>query len=237
MSHLENAVVSREEWLKARIKHLEQEKEFTRQRDALNQARRELPWVKVEKDYRFQTSAGERPFTDLFGDKSQLIVQHFMFGPDWEEGCVSCSFWADGYDGFQVHLAQRDAAMVSVSNAPLERLLNYRDRMGWSFEWVSSLGNDFNRDFNVSFTEEELATSSGTYNYRPSKFPMTEAPGISIFYKNEAGEIFHTYSCFSRGLDMMNAAYHYMDLLPKGRDENDLPHSMAWLKRHDQYED
>jgi len=237
MSNVQNPIVSREEWLKARKEHLAQEKEFTRQRDALSKARREMPWVKIGNDYRFQTASGEASLVDLFEGRSQLIVQHFMFGEDWEEGCTSCSFWADGYDGFQVHLGHRDATMKSVSNAPLDKQLAYRDRMGWSFDWVSSLGSEFNRDFNVSFTEDEVKDGSATYNYKPSTFPMSEAPGISIFYKNENGEVFHTYSCYSRGLDMLNAAYHYMDLLPKGRDEQNLPHSMSWLKRHDQYED
>ncbi len=237
MSGVKNKVVSQEEWLNARVEHLKQEKEFTRQRDALSKSRRDLPWVKIDKDYQFQTSEGEKSLSDLFGTRSQLIVQHFMFAPDWEEGCTSCSFWADGYDGFQVHLANRDATMVSVSNAPLDKLHAYRDRMGWSFDWVSSFGGDFNHDFNVSFTAEQIEQETGTYNYSPSRFPMSEAPGISIFYKNDQGEVFHTYSCFSRGLDMLNAAYHYMDLLPKGRYENELAHSMAWLKRHDQYED
>lgn len=237
MSEIQNKIVSQDEWLSARVEHLKKEKEFTRQRDALSKARRDLPWVRIDKDYRFQTPDGDKSLSDLFESRSQLIVQHFMFGEDWEEGCTSCSFWADGYNGFQVHLAHRDATMVSVSNAPLDKLHAYRDRMGWSFDWISSFGGDFNHDFNVSFTEEEMEQGTGKYNYRPSKFPMSEAPGISIFYKNDQNEIFHTYSCFARGLDMLNAAYHYMDLLPKGRDENELAHSMAWLKRHDQYQD
>jgi len=230
-------VVSREEWTKARLALLEKEKELTRQRDAVSQARREMPWVKIEKDYRFQTIQGERSLSDLFADKSQLIVQHFMFGEDWKEGCPSCSFWADNFNGFQVHLKHRDANMVCVSKASLDKLQAYRERMGWSFTWVSSQGSDFNRDFHVSFTEDELEKGTATYNYKPSRFPTTEAPGVSIFYKNEDGDVFHTYSCYSRGLDILNAAYHYLDLLPKGRDEDSLSYSMAWLRRHDEYEE
>lgn len=233
------AAVSFPEWIKARKALLEQEKAFSRQRDALSQARRDMPWCKVEKEYVFQTSEqGETTsLAGLFGDTSQLIVQHFMFGADWDEGCTSCSFWADGYNGFQVHLKHRDATMVTVSKAPLKKLHAYRDRMGWSFEWVSSMGSDFNNDFNVTFSEEETKEGEVYYNYKKNKFPSTEAPGISIFYKNRDGDVFHTYSCYSRGLDMMNACYHYIDLLPKGRDEKSLTYGMAWLRRHDDYPD
>lgn len=230
----DNRIVSREDWRAARTALLEREKEFTRARDALSKARRELPWEKVEKDYRFDTADGEKSLAELFGGRGQLIVQHFMFGPDWAEGCPSCSFWADGYDGFQIHLAHRDVAMVTVSRAPLEKLLAYRKRMGWTFEWVSSLRSDFNRDFNVSFTPAELESGKAEYNYAKRGFPSEEAPGISVFARTEQG-VFHTYSCYARGLDMMNAAYHYLDLVPKGRDEAGLPYSMAWLRRHDAY--
>lgn len=230
-------IVSQKEWLQARKAHLAREKEFTRLRDQLSRERRELPWVKVEKDYDFQGPNGPESLGNLFDGRSQLLVQHFMYGPDWEEGCPSCSFWADSYDGFIVHLAQRDVTMVAVSRAPLEMLDAYKKRMGWSFKWVSSLGSDFNRDFQVSFTPEEMANGEMTYNYETRGFPADEAPGVSVFIKNEAGEIFHTYSCYARGLDMLNGAYHYLDLVPKGRDEDDLPYSMAWVRRHDEYAD
>ena len=231
-----NQVVSREEWLKARKEHLAEEKEFTRQRDKLSQARRELPWVKVDDNYVFDCPSGSQSLSELFDGKSQLIVQHFMYGPDWSEGCPSCSFWADGFDGFIVHLAQRDVTMIAVSSATVDTLEAYKSRMGWSFKWVSSLGNSFNQDYGVTFTEEEQAAGPVNYNYQMRSFPSSEAPGISVFFKNGEGEIFHTYSCYSRGLDMMNAAYHYLDLVPKGRDEEALPYGMAWLKRHDQYD-
>lgn len=228
-------IVTSGDWRTARIALLEKEKEFTRARDALSRQRRELPWVKVEKNYSFDTTSGQKSLGDLFAGRSQLVIQHFMFGPEWEEGCPSCSFWADGYNGFAVHLAHRDVSMVTVSRAPLQKLLDYRKRMGWTFDWVSSLGSDFNSDFHVSFAPEERADAE--YNYRKNGFPSEEAPGISVFTQSKAGEIFHTYSCYARGLDMMNAAYHYLDLVPKGRDEDELPYGMAWLKRKDQYQD
>ena len=230
-------IVSKEEWLRARKEHLVREKEFTRRRDQLSRERRELPWVKVETRYVFDGPGGKETLADLFDGRSQLVIQHFMFGPDWEEGCPSCSFWADSFDGFIVHLAHRDVTMVAASNASLNKLEAYKKRMGWQFKWVSSLGNDFNRDFNVSFTPEEMEKGELYYNYEMRTFPVEEAPGISVFTKNSDDEIFHTYSCYARGLDMLNGAYHYLDLVPKGRDEDDLPYSMAWLKRHDQYED
>ena len=230
-------IVSQEEWLAARKAHLAREKEFTRLRDQLSRERRELPWVRVEKDYVFQGPNGPESLGDLFDGRSQLLVQHFMYGPDWEEGCPSCSFWADSYDGFIVHLAQRDVTMVAVSRAPLAKLDAFKRRMGWSFKWVSSLGSDFNRDFQVSFTPDEMAKGEMTYNYETRGFPADEAPGVSVFARNDAGEVFHTYSCYSRGLDMLNGAYHYLDLVPKGRDEDDLPYSMAWVRRHDEYAD
>ena len=227
-------IVSREEWLEARKAHLADEKAFTKARDALSARRRALPWVRVEKDYRFHGPDGEQSLGDLFGKRSQLIVQHFMFGPDWEAGCPSCSFWADGYDPHVVHLANRDAAMVTVSNTSLEKIDAYKARMGWSFPWVSSMGGDFNRDFAVTFTSDEMQSGRPIYNYGSSGFPAPEAPGISIFHKPDPDTIVHTYSTYGRGLDMMNAAYHYIDLLPKGRDE--AQGNMAWLRRHDEYE-
>lgn len=229
-----NPVVSPEQWLEARVALLEKEKEFTRLRDELSELRRQLPWVEVSKEYRFQTESGEVSLGDLFANKGQLMVYHFMFGPDWAEGCPSCSFWADGYNGTLSHLAQRDVNFVTISRAPLEKLLAYRKRMGWSFPWVSSLGSDFNFDFQVSFTEEQLAAKKVHYNYRETTFPCGEAPGVSVFRQVD-GKIYHTYSTYSRGLDILNSVYHHLDLTSKGRDEKELAYPQAWVKRHDQY--
>lgn len=230
-------VVSRTEWLASRKKLLAKEKEFTRLHDQLSQERRALPWEKVEKEYVFAGPNGKETLAELFEGRSQLLIYHFMFGPDWVEGCPSCSFWADNYNGIGIHLKHRDINLITVSRACLETLEAYKKRMGWNFKWVSSFDNDFNRDFNVSFTADELEKGEVYYNYHLTKFPSSEAPGISVFHKNEKGEVFHTYSCYARGLDMLNGAYHYMDLVPKGRDEDRLPHTMVWLRRHDRYED
>lgn len=233
----DHPVVSRDEWLRARKDFLTKEKEFTRLRDELSAERRALPWVKVDKDYVFQGPDGTESLADLFGDKSQLVVYHFMFGPDWQEGCKNCSFCADNYDGVTGHLAHRDVSFVAVSRGPLDKLLAYRKRMGWGFKWVSSEGSDFNFDFQVSFTPDAMAKGEVYYNYHTTEFPSEEAPGLSVFYKNAAGEIFHTYSCYARGLDMLLGAYHFLDVVPKGRDEAGLNYSMEWIHRHDQYED
>lgn len=229
-------IVSKADWLTARKEFLAKEKEFTRLRDQLSNERRGLPMVKVEADYRFDSPDGPRSLSDLFGNCSQLLVYHFMFGPDWEEGCPSCSFWADGYDGLGVHLQYRDTAMVTVARTSVEKFDGYMARMGWEFPWVSSLNNSFNKDFGVQFTDADLAEGAMEYNYRPQTSAFDEAPGISVFYKDSAGDIYHTYSCFARGLDMLNGAYQLLDLTPKGRDEDDLPFTMAWLRRHDRYE-
>jgi predicted dithiol-disulfide oxidoreductase (DUF899 family) len=225
-------VVSRDEWLSARKALLAKEKAFTRQRDELSAERRELPWVRVEKAYAFDGPQGKETLADLFEGRSQLLVYHFMFGPDWQEGCPSCSFWADNYNGIVAHLNHRDVTLAAISRAPLERLEQYKKRMGWSFKWVSSYGTDFNHDFHVSFTPEEKATAY--YNYQARGFSSEEAPGISIFAKNASGSVFHTYSCYSRGLDMLNGAYHLLDLTSKGRDEEP-GHPMSWVRRHDRY--
>jgi len=227
-------IVDRNEWLEARIALLEKEKDFTKAREVLAAERRQMPWVKVEAGYAFNGADGKETLGDLFGGKSQLIVQHFMLGDGWEAGCPSCSFWADGYEGIDVHLAKRDIAFVTISNAPLDQIDAYRRRMRWSFKWVSSHGTTFNRDYHVSFTEAEKDT--GLYNFANGGFPATEAPGASVFVKDETGAVFHTYSCYARGLDMLNVGYQYMDLTPMGRNEQDLPHTMAWLRRHDEYE-
>ena len=229
-------IVSREEWLEARTAYLAKEKEFTRQRDELSQQRRELPWVKLNKTYLFDGPNGKESLADLFDGRSQLIVYHFMYGPDWKEGCPSCSFWADNYNDVIIHLNHRDISMVAVSRSDLANLEAYKARMGWDFKWVSSLENDFNFDFHVSATPEQLEAKEMVYNYSQTPgWAAEEMPGVSVFYKNEEGEVFHTYSTYSRGLDMLNGAYHLMDLVPKGRDESDLPYTMAWLKRNDSY--
>ena len=233
----EHQVVSRDEWLAARRDHLVREKELTRLRDELSQERRSLPWVKVGTEYQFEGPDGPESLADLFGPHSQLIIYHFMYGADWAEGCPSCSFWADNFDGTDVHLAHRDISLVVVSRAPLAELEAYKQRMGWSFKWVSSLGTSFNEDYHVSPTAAELSQGRRFYNYREGELQGDESPGISVFYKDESNAIYHTYSCYARGLDMVNGAYHFMDLTPKGRDEADLPWTMAWLRRHDQYED
>ncbi len=228
-----HAVVSQEDWLIARKELLAKEKEFTRLRDQLSAERRALPWVKVEKDYIFDGEQGQENLVDLFGDKSQLMIYHFMMGSNWEEGCPSCSFWADNFNGIDIHLAHRDIAFLAVSRGAYEKLAAYKKRMGWSFKWMSSLNSDFNYDMSVSFSTEEKETNEITYNYRKQPCFMDEYPGVSVFYKNDEGEIFHTYSTYSRGLDILNGAYNYIDLSPKGRDEED--GIMNWLRRHDQY--
>ena len=222
-----HAVVSREEWLARRKRLLEREKSFTQAREALAAERRALPWVEVENA--FDTAQGRRTLAELFAGRSQLLVQHVMFGPDWEAACKSCSFWVDGLDPMVVHLAQRDVTAIAISHAPLDKLQAFRQRMGWGIEWVSSAPSDFNQDFGVTAADGEAS-----YNYAPAPGPG-EWPGISVFCKDAAGTVFHTYSCYARGLDMMNAAYQYLDLVPKGRDEASLPFTMAWVKLHDLY--
>jgi len=229
-------IVSRQEWIEARKAHLAHEKELTRARERLSEERRALPWVKVDKPYLFDAADGRKTLADLFEGKNQLVVQHFMFAPDWNEGCKSCSFWADGFERMIPHLAARDTTLVAVSRAPLPKLLAFRNRMGWTFDWVSSAASDFNYDYAVSFTPDDLKSGNRIYNFGTADFSIEEAPGISVFYRNEAGDIFHTYSCFSRGLDMMNAAYHYLDLTPLGRHEEGLPYPMDWVRLRDQYQ-
>ena len=227
--------VSQQEWIELRKELLVKEKEFTAARDQLSLARRELPWVKLEKEYLFDTESGKESLLQLFQGKSQLIVYHFMFHPQWETGCKSCSFWADNYDNIIVHLNQRDVSFVTISRAPLERLLNFKKRMGWDFLWASSLSTDFNQDFHVSFTPQQVANDDTYYNYRKGGFNGEEAHGISVFYKNSDDVVFHTYSCYGRGLDMLNTTYHYLDLVPKGRDEDKLSYPMEWVHLHDSY--
>ena len=228
-------IVDREEWLVRRKELLAQEKEFTRQRDALSQTRQQLPWVEVGEDYLFETNEGQKRLSELFAGHSQLVVYHFMYGPDWEVGCKSCSFWADNYNGISTHLAARDVSLVAVSRTSLDNINSFSKRMGWSFSWVSSLHNKFNFDYGVSFTEADRTSGEASYNYRTGPIGMDELPGFSVFNKDEAGKLYHSYSTFSRGLDMMNTAYNILDLVPKGRDEQDLDNSMSWLRLHDSY--
>lgn len=230
-----HAIVSREEWSAARKAHLAREKEFTRLRDQLSAERRALPWVRVDKAYVFEGPEGKVTLSELFDGRRQLIVYHFMFGPGWEQGCPSCSFLADHIDGAAVHLAQRDVTLLAVSRAPLDQIEAFKKRMGWNFNWVSSHGTDFNFDYHVSFTKDEIATGGVDYNFERREFPSEEAPGISVFYKDEHGDIFHTYSAYARGLDLLVGAYNYLDLAPKGRDEDALPFTMAWVRHHDRY--
>jgi predicted dithiol-disulfide oxidoreductase (DUF899 family) len=228
-------VVSHDVWLGARKAHLAEEKAFTRARDALSKKRRELPWEKVEKNYLFDTPNGRQTLAELFGGKSQLIVYHFMLGPGWEVGCPSCSFLADHFDGAAIHLAQRDVAFAVVSRAPLTEIEKFKKRMDWKFKWVSSFGTDFNFDYHVSFTPEQKK-GLVEYNYAKTEFPSDEAPGLSVFYKDAAGGVFHTYSSYGRGLDIVVGAYNFLDMAPKGRDEDALAWSMAWVRHHDKYE-
>jgi predicted dithiol-disulfide oxidoreductase (DUF899 family) len=228
-------VVSNDRWVTERKALLAREKELTRLQDQVALARRELPWERIEKEYTFDTLEGQRSLADLFVGRRQLLVQHFMFGPGWEQGCPSCSYMADHTDGMNVHLAHRDITFVAISRAPLADIQRFRQRMGWNFNWVSSHGSDFNRDFHVSFTLEERAHGEVYYNYGMTTFPAEEAPGISVFYKDDAGNIFHTYSTFGRGVEVMMGAYYMMDLTPKGRDERDTPYKMEWVRHHDRY--
>jgi predicted dithiol-disulfide oxidoreductase (DUF899 family) len=229
-------IVSREEWIAARKAHLAHEKEFTRARDRLSEERRALPWVKVTKGYVFDGPNGQATLGDLFKGRSQLVVQHFMFAPERGEGCKSCSFWADGFERMIPHLAARDTTLIAISRAPLPKLDAFKARMGWTFDWFSSANNDFNYDYAVSFTQDQLKSGDMVYNFGTSGSGVEEAPGISVFYRDEAGNILHTYSCFARGLDMMNAAYHYLDLTPLGRHEDGLPYPMDWVRLRDQYQ-
>lgn len=229
-------VVSHQEWTDARRELLRREKEFTRLRDEIVEARQALPWERVETEYIFDGPNGPESLSDLFGEASQLIVYHFMFGPDWDEGCISCSFLADHFNPITIHIEQRDTAFAAISRAPLDVLDSYRQRMGWGFRWLSSNANSFNFDYGVSFSDDEVEASRREYNYTlQSQFDGGEAPGLSVFYKDDTGDIFHTYSTYARGLEDFIGTYRFLDVLPKGRDEADLPWGMAWVRRHDQY--
>jgi predicted dithiol-disulfide oxidoreductase (DUF899 family) len=229
-------VVSHEEWLKARRDLLVKEKEFTRLRDELSQRRRELPWEAVDKNYVFEGPHGKQALTDLFEGRSQLVIYHFMFDPSWDAGCPHCSFWADNFNGTIVHLNQRDTTMIAVSHAPYGKLAAYEKRMAWNFKWLSSFGTDFNFDYHVSFTPEEVRNKTAFYNFAIQPTPGTDAPGVSVFYRDQSGRVFHTYSAYARGIDLLNAAYNYLDLTPRGRDEAGQKNPQFWVRRRDEYE-
>jgi predicted dithiol-disulfide oxidoreductase (DUF899 family) len=232
----QHKIVSREEWIASRKALMISEKQLTQAREAVSRQRREMPWVKVDKDYVFDGPSGKVTLGDLFKGRPQLVVQHVMFAPDWDAACKSCSFWVDGFERMVPHLAARDTTMIAISLAPLAKLEAFKKRMGWNFDWVSSGANDFNYDYAVSFTQQQIDAGNAQYNYGTTPLYGPELPGISVFYRDEAGTIFHTYSTFARGLDMMNAAYHYLDLTPLGRHEEGLPYPMDWVRLRDQYQ-
>jgi len=232
---IQHKVVSHDEWLAARKLFLAKEKEFTRLRDELSRERRTLPWERVEKHYEFDSTQGKVALADLFAGRSQLAIYHFMLGPGWEAGCPSCSYLADHFDGATIHLANRDTTLIAVSRAPLAEIEAFKKRMGWKFQWVWSYGSDFNFDYHVSFTPEAKATGKIAYNYEIADFYSEEMPGVSVFAKDAAGEVFHTYSSYARGLDILVGTYNFLDLVPKGRDEDSLAFSMAWVRHHDRY--
>jgi predicted dithiol-disulfide oxidoreductase (DUF899 family) len=231
----EHRVVNTDEWLTARRELLAKEKQFTRLRDELSQQRRDLPWAAVTKQYTFDGGDGARTLAELFDGRSQLIVYHFMFLPTWDEGCEHCSFWADNFDGIPVHLNQRDVSFAAISRAPYPKIATYQARMDWSFDWLSSFESDFNHDFGVSFTAEEMDTKTAVYNYVTQDPYMQDREGVSVFYQDDGGRVFHTYSAYARGIDMLNGAYHFLDLVPKGRDEAGHDGPQFWVRRHDEY--
>lgn len=237
---LQKRIVTRDEWIIERTQHLAKEKELTRLRDEVSRNRRELPWVKIDKEYVFEGPNGPESLSDLFEGRSQLIIYHFMFGPDWSEGCASCSFVSDHIDATLVHLAHRDVTFRVVSRAPLERIAAFRKRMGWKFRWVSSLGSVFNFDFQVSFSPDRAADGKVTYNYRTFEAGPgmpEEGHGISVFAKDADGNVYHTYSSYARGAELLIGTYNWLDLVPKGRDEDSFPFPMTWMRHHDRYED
>ena len=230
----DHRVVSPDEWLAARKALLTKEKAFTRLRDELSRERRELPWVKVDQPYSFDGPDGRETLAELFDGRSQLLVYHFMFSPDWQAGCKHCSFWADNFDRVVVHLSHRDVTMLAVSRAPYAKLEAYEKRMGWTFKWVSSGETTFNFDYHASFTPQQVATKSGHFNFTIQDPHESDREGVSVFYKDAAGNIFHTYSAYARGIDMFNTAYNYLDIVPKGRDEGG--RGPYWVRRHDEYD-
>jgi predicted dithiol-disulfide oxidoreductase (DUF899 family) len=230
-----HAVVPHARWLSARKRLLAEEKKFTRLRDRLSQRRRDLPWERVEKDYVFDAEGGKESLADLFAGRSQLVVYHFMFDPRWKEGCAHCSFWADNFNGIDTHIRQRDVTFLAVSRAPLRKLKAFKRRMKWGFKWVSSHPTDFNRDYGVSFSPGEVNSGAALYNYGTNRVLSSEREGVSVFFKDPEGSIFHTYSCYGRGIDMLNLTYHYLDLVPKGRDEAGREFAQYWVRHHDRY--
>jgi predicted dithiol-disulfide oxidoreductase (DUF899 family) len=228
-------VVSRDKWLAARKELLCEEKEFTHQREELAAKRRQLPWVEIDKQYTFDSTSGEVSLGDLFDGRHQLLVYHFMFAPEWSQGCKSCSLLADHYDPAIIHLNHRDTSMVTVSRAPLAKLQAFRERMGWKFNWVSTIDDDFNRDFGVLFREQELNAGLTVYNYNREPYPISDLPGLSVFYRDDSGRIFHTYSTYARGLDIFINTYNFLDVTPKGRDEENIE-IMSWVRHHDRYD-
>ena len=234
---MQHEVVNAEKWTTARVELLKKEKELTRLRDEISKQRRELPWEKIEKKYVFDGPKGKETLADLFAGKSQLIVYHFMLGPGWKEGCPSCSYLGDHFDGTLPHLAARDVRFIAVSRAPLTEIEAFKKRMGWKFPWYSSSGTDFNFDYHVSINKDEVGKAKVYYNYAMQEFPAEERPGASVFYKDAAGNVFHTYSTYGRGLDTFLGTYHWLDIVPKGRDEDGLKFSMAWVRHHDKYDE
>lgn len=232
----QHLLVSRGQWLVKRKELLAKEKQLTRLHYEISRERRKLPWVRIEKDYTFDSISGKVSLAHLFAGRSQLAVYHFMFGPEWQEGCPSCSFVSDHINAALPHLAARDVSVTIVSRAAIEKIEPFRKRMGWKFNWVSSRESDFNFDFHVSFTQQEMAGGKVNYNYTDQEFPSEEAPGLSLFYKNAEGEVFHTYSTFGRGLESLLGTYMLLDMAPKGRDEEGLGFSMEWVRYHDRYE-
>jgi predicted dithiol-disulfide oxidoreductase (DUF899 family) len=228
--------VDRETWLQARLLLLRQEKAFTKARDELSRARQQLPWVKVDDDYTFTSAEGSESLADLFDGRSQLVIQHFMYAPGWQQGCKSCSFWADNLNGVLPHLGARDVTLVAVSQAPWSDIAPFKERMGWDFHWVSSAPCQFSHDYQVWYTAEQIEVGDTFYNYRKGFHYGEHSPGFSVFAKGEDGAVYHTYSCYARGLDMLNGAYHVLDMVPKGRNEQDLPTNMDWVRLHDSYD-
>jgi len=234
---MNHKVVSHDQWIAARKDLLTKEKQFAHQREDLARQRRELPWEKVEKAYTFESAKGKESLADLFEKRSQLVVYHFMFAPEWDEGCPHCSFWADNFNGVDVHMNHRDVTFVAISRAQISKIEAFKKRMGWNFKWVSSGGNDFNYDYFASFKPEERKNGTAFYNYEQTKDQHSDREGISVFYKDGQGALFHTYSTFARGIDPVNGAYQFLDLVPKGRDEASLEFSQSWVRYHDRYKD
>ena len=236
MINLDNhQIVSKNEWIAARKVLLKKEKEITALRDQLSQQRRNLPWVAVDKEYVFDGPNGKETLSELFDGRSQLLVYHLMYDPMWDAACPSCSFWADNFNDIIVHLNQRDVTMIAISKAPYNKIDAYKKRLGWDFKWVSSFDTDFNFDYYVSFTPEELAKKKAFYNFISQDPGTSEREGVSVFYKDTIGRVFHTYSAYERGIDILNNTYNYLDLVPKGRDEDGYDFPMAWVRRHDEY--